>query len=511
MRRIEGKSRPFKLHRRGSTRWQTVSWAIPLMLVSAKVCSQSETKQRIESHEDVGPPTVIEFRKRTREASITNAATHAVKTPSTVLAEEPRMSTDAGPSSPGTPVSQLATTSTTSSLSPTSFETAGAHRAPQSRTRMPREAYARALSHYGRFFNQAASGDDTRTFTTVPIARGVPVLEHFSVGLLITKETTFSSSIPLCTGTLIAPNLVLTAEHCFNDRQADNVVFFTHAGGLSNITGIFRYCDGRPDCKDLDHDIAIIELTQGLPMQENLELAESRPSIGTIVELVGFGETESRRRDSGIKRSGTAKVILCESIAQQAICTQNAPDADSESVPTAPCHNDSGGPLLVSNGGHNHGWSLAGVTRSRSACETDGVGYFTDVTLQSHRTWINELLSDRANGAIAHPSLVDLDHYSFSDEDPNEVSIRSIGSPQPDQRLQLNVSYEVYSLDKHTQENRVKIEFPDDLKASCRDNLAAVVSCTLPSSTEPAHSGYELIVKPENGVGTLQWMLTQLE
>jgi hypothetical protein len=220
----------------------------------------------------------------------------------------------------------------------------------------------------------AAGGDRDGRAAAAIVHGAVDTEDPATVAIVGRRLHCGTGPITICSGTLIAPRVVLTAAHCFETLRAGDVRVFVG----SDVESSARHFDvdllerhPRYDPSTGAFDVALLRLTTAPAVTpvaiDATPIDASR--VGTTVRLAGYGEDESM--NSGVLRAGQARIDAVGDVdtsapAAGATTFRYVPD------PAMSCGGDSGGPVLVDEA-DGSGRALIGVTRSGDAdCKTFG-------------------------------------------------------------------------------------------------------------------------------------------
>ncbi|MFO0736036.1 MAG: trypsin-like serine protease [Labilithrix sp.] len=194
-----------------------------------------------------------------------------------------------------------------------------------------------------------------------------------------------STGITVCSGTLIAPDVVLTAGHCPTSgvwvRQGSNVHslgWFDHLSVGESAKHPLYTAEGKP------YDLALLRLNERVNVTP-ARLSTTAPSAGADLRHVGFGTTgDGSLTTGGIKRQVTYPITKVDDF----FVFSGAPGKQT-------CMFDSGGPAFL-------GDELVAVISDGNDCHSDG--WDTRIDRPDVRSWIDGTLRQWGGTMTSSPA-----------------------------------------------------------------------------------------------------------
>ncbi|KAL1918542.1 uncharacterized protein VTP21DRAFT_3202 [Calcarisporiella thermophila] len=225
-------------------------------------------------------------------------------------------------------------------------------------------------------------GDD---FVNIQIWGGVPVKPGELPSTVYIRGRSYA-----CTGSLIKPDVVLTAAHCVESSGVTiraNSLSASSGGQVVRVTRGLQHENYRRN-QDLKYDVGLLFLASSVQNAMPIKISPDAPKEGDIITAAGWGVTESQNTSDKL-----LKVDL--KVGGDGVCGRNYPDWGGLAGPhicyqpvrgKGICYGDSGGPAYKVIGGTNY---ILGVSSFISKDDCGGastIGYFT--RLGYHLDWI---------------------------------------------------------------------------------------------------------------------------
>lgn len=247
-----------------------------------------------------------------------------------------------------------------------------------------------------------------RADSDVKVVGGSPTLADS----LLAKQTVaiFSNDgTQLCTGSLIADKVVLTAAHCKVRVGASVKLGPDLTDSTAERVAVVKVST-HPCFEDKGEafDLAVIELADAVVGGQSVKLPDGRQSAGDAVIAAGFGQT-------GLNASLSQKLMQVEQVIadvggyspQMLVVT-----AQDRSLDQTLCHGDSGGPSFR----REEPTVQVGVTQGSSGEACHDTAKLVEVW--SHREWITRTMVGEAVSGISCETQYDRARYPapFQDE-----------------------------------------------------------------------------------------------
>jgi hypothetical protein len=144
-----------------------------------------------------------------------------------------------------------------------------------------------------------------------------------------------------CSGSIVAPTLVLTAAHCVKYFEPDTVVLGTSEESGKRIRVLRtamhpKYTSGAPESANFDVAVVVLSADAGVKPLATNHVALDNAFVGRDVRHVGFGTTSEHGLDIDTKRTLT-----------HAVTKLDAAKIYTGSAKAGVCNGDSGGPALA--------------------------------------------------------------------------------------------------------------------------------------------------------------------
>ncbi|KAI2489708.1 peptidase [Fragilaria crotonensis] len=207
----------------------------------------------------------------------------------------------------------------------------------------------------------------TRIRTSSRIVGGSPAgAETYPFMVALYSADDPSTSLPVCGGSLITPNVVLTAAHCIMEiktAQIGRYDIVLDEPGVQTYVASERRMHPTFDRRTYDFDYALLKLDRPHPNPYMVSL-RTTPEIPNLLTIIGWGATSDGGSQStkllaaDVRRFNTTK---CRRNYNPDPITKNMFCAEKKGVDA--CQGDSGGPIVI-NGSNIQ----VGITSWGSGC-----------------------------------------------------------------------------------------------------------------------------------------------
>lgn len=181
------------------------------------------------------------------------------------------------------------------------------------------------------------------------------------------KDST-GQSLGFCSGTVIDRRAVLTAAHCLSSEVGSVQVFQGTGATIVSASFSAHPSYSRTSSGSSGLDIGVVITAADLDRAPMPLLFSRDARVGEQAVVAGWGQDENGS-SSGLLKAGTTSISNVASTWLEAAASMTSVNV---------CSGDSGGPLLLSEGG---AWALGGVTSATSggAYCNSGTSYFANI------------------------------------------------------------------------------------------------------------------------------------
>jgi secreted trypsin-like serine protease len=200
----------------------------------------------------------------------------------------------------------------------------------------------------------------------------------------------------LCSGTVIAHDIVVTAAHCVDSKPYTKHlnVFFGKNRSSGQKVRVANYVAMRYDDEIEERDLALLLLKDPIPRGFGTALVMRDSSVlkvGQDVIVAGYGNYTPDHKKDGSLHKGTSRITKHTKNEVELTGTNDSPTGQGG------CLGDSGGSVYYQKGQKLFFFGV--ISRGDSKCEEVGVVG----RLDAHRDWVDRSIEKLRSGKISPP------------------------------------------------------------------------------------------------------------